>query len=378
MADHIAIKRLAASDCTLFDAVFKASSVGNQKSINLNADVLVGRLFPDLASPGKGTEVEIGLPMAIYGPSGKGAHTLTRKIIKNPTYKNWRLDGETIPGPATDGSRYDNIKAGDLAIMSFTGEDSPSRMDMIIVSQNDPADVALYAQLSTLFTNRSMIAVTSAQIAAAAGAASIPETHPVMIAAADPEMEAALEDAAQGGSEGTGKLLKNKGGRKVSKADLTKAKVKGELTGQYGEGLLNGHLAALRAAGQLQSYTWSSEENAVSPFDFDVTDVAGQRTLIDAKATTGPFENAIHISLAEIVEAAGPTPYRIYRLYELNEDGAKLRISDEIGPLAQKLKLLHETHMPASIRVDGFSVGAAALKWGPEEVILHQEEGDAV
>ena len=46
MADRIAIKRLTASDCTLFEAVFRSIDAGNQKSINLNADVLIDRLYP--------------------------------------------------------------------------------------------------------------------------------------------------------------------------------------------------------------------------------------------------------------------------------------------------------------------------------------------
>ena len=378
MADHIAIKRLTASDCTLFDAVFRTIGAGNQKSINLNADVLIDRLFPSLSSPGTTTEIEIALPMVVYGPAGKGAHTVTRKIIKNPTYKTWRLNGETIPGPAGDISRYDNVKPGDMAIMVFKGETSPSGMDLILVSQKEPADTGLHSALSALFGNKSMIAVTPAQITAAASTASVPESHPVLIAAADPEMEAALEDAAQGGLEGTGKLLTNRASRKISKADLTKTKVKAELTGQDGEGLLNGYLAALRASGHLADYKWAAAENAISPFDFDITDTLGQRTLIDAKATNGPFENAIHLSLAEVIEAAGPIPYRIYRLFELDADGGKLRKSDNITLLAQKLKLIHETHMPAGIRVDGFSVNPSALSWSAEEILVRQEDGDGV
>ena len=378
MADHIAIKRLTASDCTLFDAVFRTIGAGNQKSINLNADVLIDRLFPSLSSPGTTTEIEIALPMVVYGPAGKGAHTVTRKIIKNPTYKNWRLNGETIPGPAGDTSRYDNVKPGDMAIMVFKGETSPSGMDLILVSQKEPADTGLHSALSALFGNKSMIAVTPAQITAAASTASVPESHPVLIAAADPEMEAALEDAAQGGLEGTGKLLTNRASRKISKADLTKTKVKAELTGQDGEGLLNGYLAALRASGHLADYKWAAAENAISPFDFDITDTLGQRTLIDAKATNGPFENAIHLSLAEVIEAAGPIPYRIYRLFELDADGGKLRKSDNITLLAQKLKLIHEKHMPVGIRIDGFSINPSALSWSAEEILVRQEDGDGV
>ena len=295
MAARIAIKRLTASDCTLFEAVFRSIGAGNQKSINLNADVLIGQLYPNLAAIAAATDNEIALVISIYGPDAKGAHKLSRKIIKNATYKNWRLNGEFIPGPPGDTSRYDNVKPGDLAIMAFKGDASPNGMDLIIVSQGAPSDAALHATLMPLFGNRSMIAVTPTQIAVAAGSAAVPETHPVYIAAADPEMEAALEDAAQGGIEGTGKLLKNKGSRKVSGSDFAKAKAKAELIGQNGEGLVNGYLAAKVAAGQIASYNWQSAENAIAPFDFDTLTKSSQRTLIDAKTTGGPFENVLHL-----------------------------------------------------------------------------------
>ena len=83
MADRIAIKRLTASDCTLFEAVFRSIDAGNQKSIDLNADVLIDRLYPGLTAPGASSDSEIALPMTIYGPAGKPAHSITRKIIKN-------------------------------------------------------------------------------------------------------------------------------------------------------------------------------------------------------------------------------------------------------------------------------------------------------
>lgn len=295
MVDHIAIKKLTASDCTLFEGPYRNSSVGNQKSINLNADVLIDQLYPGLAGPGSPAENEIGMPMTIYGPAGKAAHTLTRKIIKNLTYKNWRLNGEFIHGPLGDSSRYDTVTAGDLAIMAFSGIDSPNRMDLILVSQTDPHDAMLHASLSGLFGNKSMVAVNPGQIASAAANAAVPESHPVLIAAADPELDAALEDAAQGDLEGAGKVLKNKTSRQISKSDLLKAKEKAELVGQHGEGLLNGYLIALVAAKELSSFVWLSSSNAIAPFDFETTDMLGQKTLIDAKSTSGPFENTIHL-----------------------------------------------------------------------------------
>jgi hypothetical protein len=159
MADRIAIKRMTASDCTLFEAVFRKIDAGNQKAINLNADVLTGELYPSLPSVAAATNHEIALSVSIYGPGFKGAHKLSRKIIKNATYKNWRLDGEFIFGPPGDESRYDDIQPGDLAVMAFkdAGGASPTGMDLILVSQADGFDVALHAALTRLFSAKSMI-----------------------------------------------------------------------------------------------------------------------------------------------------------------------------------------------------------------------------
>ena len=262
--------------------------------------------------------------------------------------------------------------------MAFNGIAVPSGMDLILVSQAASGDVALIAALMPLFGNRSMIEATPAQIAAAAVTAAVPKTHPIRVAASDPDTEAALEDAAQGGLAGTRKLLSNRNGRPVSGPDFAKAKARAERIGQEGEGLVNGYLAAQTASGAIASSIWASAANAVAPFDFETASPNDGRTLIDAKSTTGPFENVIHLSLAEIVEAAGEIPYRIYRVFELGDDGGKLRISGDIGPLARTLKALHEAHMPNGVRVDGFSVATAALTWGKEEYVARLDDEDAI
>jgi hypothetical protein len=376
MAERIAIKRLTSSDCTLFEAVFRKIGAGNQKSINLNAEILTGQLYPGLTGATASNGNEIPLPLSIYGPGGKGAHRLTRKIIKNATYKNWRLNGEFIHGPPDDGSRYDDINPGDLAVMAFEGEQTPAAMDLILVAQNAPDDAPLHKALTPLLANKSMVAVDPTQIAAAAESAGIPSTHPIYLAADDPEMDAALEDAAQGGVAGLGKLLTNRASRRVSLTDLVKAKARADQTGRDGEGLVNGYLVAELKAGRLGYINWVSDQNAIAPFDFEIGSSTGERTLIDVKSTTGPFENIIHVSLAEVLEASGAIPYRIYRVFELNEDGGKLRRSEDIGTLARTLKALHEQHMPAGIRIDGFSVSTSILKWSVEELVDRQDGSD--
>jgi hypothetical protein len=377
VADRLAIKRLTASDCTLFEAVFRKIKAGNQKSINLNADVLTGQLYPNLATAAAATGNEVPVVLTLYGPGGKSGHKLSRKIIKNPSYKNWRLNGEFIMGPQGDPGRYDEIRPGDLALMAFKGETVPNGMELILVSEANPADAAVHAALTSLLGARSMSVATPEQVAAAATRAAAPETHPVYLAAADPALDAALEDAAQCGIRGIRTLLKNRGRRKVSASDLAKAKAKADLTGQEGEGLVDAYLARKVAAGELARVRWISAENAISPFDFETITPVKARTLIDVKATRGPFDNVVHLSLAEIIEASGEVPYRIYRVFELDEIGGKLRISKNIGPLARELKALHETHMPTGIRVDGFSVATSALQWGPEQYLEWPDDEEA-
>lgn len=369
MTDRIAIKRLTASDCTLFEAVFRRIDAGNQKSINLNADILTGRLYPDLASIAARSDNEIAIAVTIHGPGAKGPHKVARKIVKGSTYKNWRLNGEFIPGPPDDPSRYDDLGPGDLAVMLFRGEAGPRSMDLIIVSRSDAADLAAHNALSDLFGNRSMIAVTSGQIRDVLDVNHVPDSHPARLATTDPAMDSALEDAAQGGLSGINRILRNRTGRTVSSNELAKAKAAAEIIGHDGEGLVNGHLIKLMATGRISTVNWVSSRNAVAPYDFELSYEEGERTLIDVKTTSGPFDNPIHLSLAEIIEAAGPTLYRIYRVYDLSEDGGKLRVSRGIGHLARNIKKIHEEHLPSGFRVDSFSVAASALEWGPEKII---------
>lgn len=374
MDEKLAIKRLTASDCTLFEGVFRSIGAGNQKSINLNADVLTGMLFPDLSAAASATENEIPLSVSIYGPGGKGRHAVARKIIKNSSYKNWRLDGEFIPGPPDDLKRYDGIQPGDLAVMAFRGDPLPFGMDLIIVTQSEPADARLHAALLTMFGNKSMIRATSDLIATAATTAMVTDDHPIHLAASDPELDAALEDAAQGGLEGRGKLLRSRGGRGLTGRELARAKARAERVGQEGEGLINAWLASRVAAGQLAKYTWVSVENAVAPYDFDVFENSGRRVLIDVKSTAGAFDNPIHVSLAEIIEAAGPTAYEIYRVFGLDDNGGDLKISTGFAEIARRLKYAHETHLPAGVRVDAFSISPALLNWKAPEHIWRPDE----
>lgn len=99
MLKKLAAKRLTASDLTLFEWHYKNKNAGNQKAINLNANVFVDELFPVLPEIADRQDGRIPLDLQIYGPGHKELHNLQRKIIKIGSYKNWRLNGEFIHNP---------------------------------------------------------------------------------------------------------------------------------------------------------------------------------------------------------------------------------------------------------------------------------------
>src|SRR5438874_2342968 len=98
MTSKLALKRLTASDLTFFEWQFRHLGVGGQKSINLNADVFVDRLFPAVSEATRPTG-RIPIDLWIFGPGARSSINLQRKIIKGGTYKNWRLDGEFVVNP---------------------------------------------------------------------------------------------------------------------------------------------------------------------------------------------------------------------------------------------------------------------------------------
>src|ERR1017187_2059527 len=88
MQKRLAVKRLTASDLTIFERQFRKRNAGNQKSINLNADVFIDKLFPFLPEASADTNGRIPLDLYVYGPGHSGAHNLQRKIFKGRSHKS--------------------------------------------------------------------------------------------------------------------------------------------------------------------------------------------------------------------------------------------------------------------------------------------------
>lgn len=124
----------------------------------------------------------------------------------------------------------------------------------------------------------------------------------------------------------------------------------------------------LKASGAIFDFTWAADTNAVAPYDFLIVMPDRQEIVIDVKATSGEFERPIHVSGAELIEMTAGRRYDIYRVYELSETSAILKISERVGELAVPI-LASFNQLPPSVRVDSVSVDIGALKFGPAIVL---------
>ncbi len=359
----IAIKQLSASDLTFFRWHYENRNAGNQKAINLNADVFVDILYPDVRTVADSQGGHVPVVLTMFGPAGLGAYRVTRKVITGAAYKNWRLNGEFVGNPDGEPGRFDILQPNDLVVMSFHGVSAPHAIDMIFIAASD--EPALHAALSHHIPGGrvTMATISLEALDDAVAAAATPSAHPVRLLLADPAFEEALEEAVTGSAKGVQLVESRRGRRRITLADLRKAKQKAEQVGADGEGAVNAYLAECKASGLIADFIWSSQADATGPLDFRVTELSGQVLKIDVKSTEGPFGRPIHLSAAEVVEAAqSGEPYHVYRIYEMGPSGAKLRVSSDVRQQAKSI-LDALSALPRGVTPDAFTVDVDALVW---------------
>lgn len=303
---HFAVKRLTRSDLTFFEYQFRRQNAGNQKSINLNADVFIDDIFPYARTIAAGQPHQFPVRLQIFGPGLRRApDNKTRKVIAaGGNQKNWRLNGEFVPDPDDDPMRYHGLAAGDLAVFAF--EESrvqpvPESIALVLVSQVEIDDAGVLADLQA-FLGAGRMRLLPRDVLGQVSAAS-PTDHPIR-ELLDIEMDAALEEAALGTTEAIRKLRTRPSSRRMSAAALAKARAGAEANGRAGEELVNMYLQRAQVEGRIQSFTWVSEENAISPWDFEMCELDGTTVMIEVKSTGGGFDRPIHISHNEVLAAA--------------------------------------------------------------------------
>lgn len=378
MSNKIALKRLTKSDLTIFECHFRnPNNKSKQKSLNLNSDVFVDQLYPRAAGrvPQKGAP----MPSTLYGPGvNKGykvKSTITpRNEVDLKKQKNWRFGGPLIRDPEDTPNRFHVLEPGDLVIMGFDGDLAPEKANLLFVAHGHPDDGYLHAALDELIPGgkKTMVQLTSGDLEAVAASISLRKGHPfpdVILEGSEEDLQDALFGSVSAVQRAT------RGGRRsVSATELEQAHTNAQRIGQDGELLVNAHLIALVAEGILIEAVWIADANAAAPLDFRVTMPGGYKTFIDAKSTTGPFNRDFHISAAEVAyAAASDVPYIIYRVFELSDEGAHLRVSDDIRRSAQNLMKALD-RLPAGYKPDSFSVDPNTLTWSDEVQLTRSEE----
>lgn len=338
------IKRLRRSDLTFFEYQFRIQNAGNQKSLNLSRRVFIDVLFPAApeiaASNGDGgVPKPFHLPLTIYGPGERRTpHNLPRSVLpKTQSQKNWRLNGEFVRDPDDDPNRYHALEADDVGVLAFDGEAFPTAVTLVLLSQSEPGDLGLRTAVLEAINNRAMGAISRDRLAEIIEREALP-THPIR-EVLDNDLDEVLEDAALGSSSAVRRLRNSGSARRMSAKALQNARRSAEITGRNGELLLNDWLQMQVEAGHLRSAVWSAETNAISPWDFVVEENDGTLVRVEVKSTTGPFERDFHISQAEIEWAAEDEAPRtdLYRLFELQDGTASLRVCHDIRALAARV-----------------------------------------
>ncbi|WP_159012402.1 DUF3883 domain-containing protein [Bradyrhizobium sp. S69] len=380
-----AIKKLTMSDLTLFEPQFRRLQAearlsrdqgSKQKGINLNADVFAERFFP--AARADGERRRFNIPVTIYGPGASpDPQTLTRKVITAGSGgKNWRLNGELIPNPDFDPNRYDQLRPGDLVLFAVGGTTEPTSMVLVLLSQTNPHDAAVYSGLSSSVGNRKTSVISEEDLRALA--ARSPAEHPVR-ELIDPDLDEALEEAAAGSSEGLRRLRRRGSPRRMTAEAFREARLKAEATGLGGEQLLKDWLEGELSAGRIQSYKWVAEENAINPWDFEIEDSAGEMRRVEVKTTRAGFERPIQISQAELEFAAEPSapPTDLYRLFDYTDGSAKLSISRDIREAAKQILAVVQPLSP-QVRPDAYTVAVSLFStWSvAEQINIEEDEGE--
>ncbi len=364
MARKIALKRLTASDLTLFKWHFLNRPAGKQKAFNLDARILVTALYPMLSQPSSVPIPRYPIDLDLLGPGLMPAHNLQRKILKQQ--KNWRLNGELIDNPEDSPGRYDVLSPGDFAVFEFSGDIVPVSAKVILISAQVEADQAIHHALDLKHQNGSMWLLNEEDVSVIVEHSPPPEGHP-LYEWIDGE---AIEDAVLGGSISITKINKRRAGRGISPQDFVQSREAAERTGVLGEEFVNEYLQRLFNAGEISGFEWVSSINAVSPYDFMLTKTEGHSRLIDAKSTSGRFQNSLHMSFGEVYEAVcGSKPYDIYRIYDLSEHSAKMRVCENIGP---ELKSVFDAinALPTGVSVDSISIRPDALNFLKQEIVI--------
>ncbi len=377
MIKKLALKRLTKSDLTFFAWHNKNRPAGNQKAVNLNANVLTGKLYPELDTIARHRQNKLGIDLWITGPAAAEPHNLQRKIIKGERYKNWRLDGEVVHNPEDTPERFDILEPDDIALLGFEGELYPHSITLLLVAKKAEEDQVLFEGLNNILDNSPMTALEGDALGDMCRQRGVNPEHPVWLVVRDEALLADedLLEAAAGQAPSVERLLTRPGYAKLSADELQAARQEAEKIGRLGEALIDSHLRERLEAGEITAYEWTSDINAISPYDFRVKK-AGAWKKLEIKTTAKDFGREFYISINELRDMAnGEEEYSIGRVYQASKDGAKLRYARQLRDFGKSvLKAL--SHLPEGVKANSVTIRPDEAMFGEEIDLTWPDEDE--
>lgn len=116
----------------------------------------------------------------------------------------------------------------------------------------------------------------------------------------------------------------------------------------------------------------SDDGDEATGYDLIITD--DKVCLLCVKSTEGNFDNPIHISYNELLQMRESDNYDLYRVYEIIEMTAQLRIAHNVQSFAEDVLTVLE-QLPDGVKPDSISVLSEVLNFG-ESVLLEIPEDD--
>lgn len=145
-------------------------------------------------------------------------------------------------------------------------------------------------------------------------------------------------------------------------------------SGRLGEKFVEKHLEQLQANDEILQFNWISKNRPGAPCDFVIQEINGVVSLVDVKATTGNFNQPLHISYGELCEMAKNEQYNIYRVHFVKDkDSRRINISENMKDFASSVLAWFGT-TPVEIIPDSISLHPSILKWEKEVEFLCEVE----
>jgi hypothetical protein len=303
---------------------------------------------------------------------GFSEYRVQKTIIK--AEKNWRLDGALIPDPPDQPGRFDALEPDDFAVFNFIGETTPQIVQCLLVAGNSSADQSLFQALSRIpgFGLRTgMVSTTEDQLVECGRSAGLPDHHPLYALTLDHD----LREAVEGSADAVIRISHRIQNQTITRAQLARLRESADWNGQLGESLVYIYFQDQVNASQLSAFTWVSDTNATSPFDFAIELIEGRKERIDVKTTSGRFDQPIYVSFAELMTMTEEIPYRIYRVYDVSPARGSLLISEPVNVQARELL---DALKPLPIRVSptGFQIRPDFFTFVRSELPLRDASDD--